>query len=193
MTIVNYLTNNTMSRLHADEAKLYLPHKQRGSALVIGLLILLVITILAISGVRESLMQERMSGNWHDRNLAFQASEAALREGERWLDASVANRRAAEDHNILANPFTWEGADAHGTINLSTGTVSFADDAFFYINPATFTRAPGDIDAANPICDRSFPIYAHGVGGTDNARVTLQATLLPRTSGFVECPADWGE
>lgn len=30
-------------------------------------------------------MQERMASNLYDRSLAFQAAEAALREGERWV------------------------------------------------------------------------------------------------------------
>lgn len=166
--------------------------KQQGSALIVGLILLLVITVLAVSGVRQSLLQERMSGNWHDRNLAFQASEGALREGERWLDTSIANRIAAEGHDVLENASSWEGEDAHGTLALDTVDMSLAADAAYHIDPPNFTRAPGDIDIANPICDRSFPIYSHGVGGTMGSRVTVQATIMPRTSGFADCPADWG-
>lgn len=167
--------------------------KQKGSALIIGLILLLVITILAVSGVRESLLQERMSGNWHDRNMAFQATEGALREGERWLDASIANRQAAENHNQLQNASSWDGSNAHGTIDLNDADMALAANAAFHIDPPSFSRAPGDIDIANPICDRSYPVYAHGVGGSINAIVTVQATIMPRTSGFVNCPPDWGE
>lgn len=52
--------------------------KQRGSALVVSLILLLVISMLAIGGMQGTVMQERMSANLHDRELAFQAAEAAL-------------------------------------------------------------------------------------------------------------------
>ena len=58
---------------------------QKGSALVISLIMLLVVSLLAIGGLRSTILQERMSANLHDRELAFQAAEAALRAGERFL------------------------------------------------------------------------------------------------------------
>ena len=165
---------------------------QNGSALVVGLVLLLVVTILAVAGIQGTVVQERMSGNWHDRNLAFQASEAALREGERWLDASIANRLTAEGHDRLQNPSAWEGGGAHGTLDLNSADIAFPEDPAFYVNPPSFTRVEGDMDAAKPTCDRNFPVFAHGVGGTINARVTLQGTVLPRSSGVVGCPAEAG-
>lgn len=56
--------------------------KQRGVALVIVLVMLLVMTLLALAGLRGTLMEERMSAGSYDRSLSFQAAEAALREGE---------------------------------------------------------------------------------------------------------------
>ncbi|WP_019590464.1 MULTISPECIES: PilX N-terminal domain-containing pilus assembly protein [unclassified Thioalkalivibrio] len=56
---------------------------QQGAALVVGLILLVVITLLAVAGMQNTVLQERMAGNMHDRNLAFQAAEAALRQGER--------------------------------------------------------------------------------------------------------------
>lgn len=166
--------------------------RQNGSALIVGLILLLVVTILAIAGMQDTLLQERMSGNWHDRNLAFQASEAALREGETWLDASIANRQAAEEHGRLQAPRAWEGANAHGTLDLSNSEVALAEAASYYVNPPSYSRVPGQMDIAEPECDRQFPVYSHGVGGTGSARVTLEASVRPRNSGLILCPPDWG-
>ncbi|KGM50988.1 hypothetical protein N792_13025 [Lysobacter concretionis Ko07 = DSM 16239] len=55
---------------------------QRGIALVVVLILLLVMTLLGLAAMRGTLMEERMSANLLDRSLAFQAVEAALREGE---------------------------------------------------------------------------------------------------------------
>ena len=50
--------------------------------MVIALVMLLVLTLLATASARMTLMEERMTGNTQDRNIAFQAAEAALRAGE---------------------------------------------------------------------------------------------------------------
>ena len=57
--------------------------RQRGVALVVVLILLLVATLLALANVRNTLLEERMGASVLDRSLAFQAAEAALREGER--------------------------------------------------------------------------------------------------------------
>jgi len=58
------------------------PRRQRGVALAVVLVLLLVMTLLALASVRGTLMGERMSAAVMDRSLSFQAAEAALREGE---------------------------------------------------------------------------------------------------------------
>jgi type IV pilus assembly protein PilX len=55
---------------------------QRGVALIVVLILLLVMTLLGLSSMRGTVLEERMSGNMFDRGLAFQAAEAALREAE---------------------------------------------------------------------------------------------------------------
>ncbi|MFP7721974.1 pilus assembly PilX family protein [Lysobacter sp. A3-1-A15] len=67
------------------------PKKQSGAALMVVLILLLVMTLLGLASLRGTLMEERMSANLLDRSLAFQAAEAALREGEA---AILANGRA---------------------------------------------------------------------------------------------------
>jgi type IV pilus assembly protein PilX len=57
--------------------------RQRGISLVIGLVLLLIVTLLALGSMRGVVLQARMSGSTHDRSLAFEAAEAALREAER--------------------------------------------------------------------------------------------------------------
>ncbi|GEM_PF-252377 len=62
---------------------------QRGAALVVAMLLLLVMTLLGISGVENSLLEERMSGNFHESYTAMQSAETALRTAENWLTAEV--------------------------------------------------------------------------------------------------------
>lgn len=56
---------------------------QRGAAtLVTVLILLLVVALIGLASLRGTLMEENMSASVRDRGLAFQAAEAALREGE---------------------------------------------------------------------------------------------------------------
>lgn len=54
----------------------------KGSTLIVGLIMLLMLTIVGIAGTRETLMQEKMAGSARDRDIALQSAEAALRAGE---------------------------------------------------------------------------------------------------------------
>lgn len=58
---------------------------QRGAALIAGLLILVILSILGITTMQSSVLQERMAGNLEQRDVAFQAAEAGLRDAEAWL------------------------------------------------------------------------------------------------------------
>jgi type IV pilus assembly protein PilX len=56
--------------------------RQRGAALVIALIMLLVMTVLGIAAMQMTRMEERMAGNSRDVNLAFQGAETGLRDSE---------------------------------------------------------------------------------------------------------------
>lgn len=54
--------------------------RQQGAALVIGLILLVVLTILAVSGVFTSTMELRMVRNMQSQERAFQAAEVAIED-----------------------------------------------------------------------------------------------------------------
>jgi len=58
------------------------PRQQRGVALIVVLILLLIMTLLGLASLRGTLLEERMTANMFDRSLGFQAAEAALRQGE---------------------------------------------------------------------------------------------------------------
>lgn len=57
--------------------------RQRGAALLTGLIFMVILTLLGITAARMAGLEERMSGNMRDRSLAMQAAEMALRDAER--------------------------------------------------------------------------------------------------------------
>jgi type IV pilus assembly protein PilX len=68
--------------------------RQRGAALVVALIMLLVMTVLGITAMQMTRMEERMAGNSRDINLAFQGAEAGLRDSEARI-AALTSRPAA--------------------------------------------------------------------------------------------------
>lgn len=72
-----------------------LPRAERGVALVVVLMFLLIITSLAIFSARYATMGESMSRNQLDAEKARQAAESALRDAERDLVAREATAGTA--------------------------------------------------------------------------------------------------
>jgi len=54
------------------------PARQRGVTLIVTMLMLVLITLIVISTIRTSTMDEKMAGAARDRDKAFQAAEAAV-------------------------------------------------------------------------------------------------------------------
>lgn len=64
------------------------PVRQRGVALVVALVLLLLATLIGLAASRGTMLQEKMSGNTFDRSLAFQSAESALRAAEAAISAN---------------------------------------------------------------------------------------------------------
>lgn len=58
--------------------KLPLNYRQKGSVLTIALFILLVLTIIGATALNDTVMEERMSSNFQNGNIAFQATESGI-------------------------------------------------------------------------------------------------------------------
>lgn len=64
---------------------------QRGAALIISLVILLVITVIGLASMNTSILQERMSANAQNSRQAFLAAEAANQDLYRKLEPMDSN------------------------------------------------------------------------------------------------------
>jgi type IV pilus assembly protein PilX len=61
---------------------------QTGAALVTGLIFLVVLTLISLSAIKSTSLGERMAGNARDQDIAFEAAEAGLRDGLRYIASS---------------------------------------------------------------------------------------------------------
>lgn len=75
-------------------------HKQRGAALVIGLLLLVVVTLLAVTAVNTSSVELVMAGNEQYRERAFQAADAGVESAVATIDAVPQNATGVTATNV---------------------------------------------------------------------------------------------
>lgn len=78
-------------------------------ALVVAMILMVVITLVGFAAVRGTLMQQKMTANLYDRQIAFQNAEAAMRAAQQRVLANptdVARNCQAGGVVCPANPFT---------------------------------------------------------------------------------------
>ncbi len=172
--------------------------KQCGAVLVMALLMLFVLTLIGVSSISTTTMEEKMSGNTRNRQLAFQSAESALRDAEKFIETAIITPNAQfTDTGIgglytLGNgPSSTQAVDPDWWNN--NNTVSYNDTqqgirtqpqyVIEFLGSSTQT-APTNINilgggsgggggnAQSPI--NSYRITARGTGATDNAVVVLQ-------------------
>lgn len=61
------------------------PRSQHGAVLFVALVFLLLITLLALTAIGTSVLQEKMTGGMRNRQLGMMGSESGLRGTEAWL------------------------------------------------------------------------------------------------------------
>jgi len=169
---------------------------QRGVALFISLVLLLVLTIIGVSAVQTTSLEERMARNTHDSVLAFESAEVALRAGETFLRNNVVSTAGflpAGANNGLwkasnyAQTERWEQANiwsgANSVVVAANTITGVAEQPRYVIEwVASVQRNDNPYlqgSSYSALVDRIeiFRITARGVGGTANARVLLQSTF----------------
>ncbi|RLA29152.1 MAG: hypothetical protein DRR15_16565 [Gammaproteobacteria bacterium] len=91
-----------------------IPSKQNGAALVVGLVLLVVVTILAVSGMNTATTELAIARNNQNYENAFQAAEAGLEQAlAQGLFNTVANVNLAQNINAndaVASLIEYEGS-----------------------------------------------------------------------------------
>ena len=64
---------------------------QKGIALVVALVLLIAVTLVGLAAIRGTSLQEKMAGNSFDREVSFQATEAALTTGAQRVSTNLAS------------------------------------------------------------------------------------------------------
>jgi type IV pilus assembly protein PilX len=154
---------------------------QRGVTLIMALIFLAVLMLLGVTVAQNTSMEERMAGNTRDRDLAFQAAEAALKDAEANLAGYLANPFDGSTPGLIAfdaanatdatywNAYNWAGASqtVSTTLAIVPGYI-IAEQPRYVIE-----KKPNTGPVGSPI--QHFRVTARGVGGSASTVVILQA------------------
>ena len=181
-------------------------HNQSGIALAIALVFLLLMTIIGVSAMSSSALQEKMAGNLKDKHWSFSQAESGITEGERVICEDYPGRIPAIDPSVTTdglyrtsttgdpvwNTVDWSAAGTDyfthagwpGNNYLSDPAIQFmAEPAKFIIEEVQEVTdgLKGSFGYSNTGKSRMlYRVTSRGVGGTANAVTMLQSTFAKK-------------
>ncbi len=160
---------------------------QRGVALVVALVMLTVILILGLSALRLTAQEERMTGYLLDRQLAFQAAEAALAE----IENRVANFTPVPGAQCAALP-----AEPGAVLQACPAPPASAPARWITLNASEWGNATPVAAAGTPISPQYLVEYLGGNFPCSTAttapqtckqyRITVRAGGAPRAEVMLQ-------
>lgn len=170
-------------------------NKQQGVALIMALVFLVLLTILGLTAMNTTSLEEKMAGNIKDKNAAFQAAEAALSGAESWLFNKIDRPQPNPSQGIYLFDSTtadlWESVSWPGTSNLvvypntpdqtiSGGLTKVNTQPKYIIEDmGDYTFAGDSLNIPSNYKGKGktiLRITARGTGGTDAAVSMVQST-----------------
>jgi type IV pilus assembly protein PilX len=165
-------------------------NQQRGVTLVVVLMLLLVITLLGLTAMRGTVMQERMSGNSVARATAFQLAEAALREVE--ADLAAAGRPTVPTSGcsagLCAMPAGGAASVWETTTNFWTSGSGYAT-ADVQVSPSIVRYVIEDMGDGNAVageCTTEIDVSADTCAAAGTAVRNYRITVFSRTGNGAE-------
>jgi type IV pilus assembly protein PilX len=163
------------------------PQLQTGSALIVSLVMLLLMTLVGLAGMQTTIMQEKMSANLHDRELALQAAETALRDAENTImntpPTGFNNASGLYEMNSDDRP-DWGGGTqtSASTIAYSGVLDGLASQPDYFVEDIASLQPAGtslEVGVAIPPV-AFYRITARGIGGSPDAVVVLKSVFRSR-------------
>jgi type IV pilus assembly protein PilX len=165
--------------------------KQGGAALLVCLIILVLVTLIGLTTMKSSMLQERMSGGNSDRTQAFEAAELALRDAEINVKLNLSSVSAfaagcadglclaPSDGTSVADTVDWE-SNLVASYGHGTGAPALAGlprQPKYIIELLAEMPPPLGNSVGAQNTGTAYRISALGYGRQPNTRVMLQSTF----------------
>ncbi len=169
---------------------------QRGVALISSLLLLIIITILALSMFRSFGTQERIAGNLREKDRALHAAASAQQYGEWWLtqgnnaaigavtcagtlnanlgQGQICNQTPARAGYTVTQPGTWAAQIQYLPPAMGVSGVAGPNgDPPYFGAPAFYVT---DLGLAGDGAGEAYQIDAYGYGSTAGTVAVVEST-----------------
>ena len=152
----------TMKQIHSNLRK-----KQQGAALVISLMLLVVITVLAISGMNTATTELALARNDQAYEDAFQAAETgletALSQGQFVTGGTTSMTQAVSSYQNIATTIQFEDStmvpDKAFSLGVGSGIAAYHFNA---TSLAEFRRDPGNVTDRDSTATHTQAFYVVG-------------------------------
>jgi Tfp pilus assembly protein PilX len=151
---------------------------EKGSVVVIALMMLALLTIIGISATNTSTTEVQISSNEHLYKIAFYATEAGIEVGRAALDELKRADLGSWDNLLGGIAFTWQDADDN-TVSVDTLDEVIDSTGDRNVGLATFNltvRDNNDLDGTGTV-DTDNTIYLTAVGSYRNATVRIETLV----------------
>lgn len=172
-------------------------NRQTGAVMAISLVMLLLLTLIGVTGTQVTSLEERMAGNSRDRNIAFQAAESGLRAGEDWISNQVLRPLSNSNPGVtqvwtLDSPasdptahlwwkerdYSWWTSNAN---QISSTINEVSTNPYYVVEQVEFKRDSLTMGMMSDSQGRVFyRVTAQGTGGTDTSRALVQSRYTKR-------------
>ena len=169
---------------------------QRGVALISSLLLLVIITILALSMFRSFGTQEKIAGNLREKDRALHAAASAQQYGEWWLtqgnnaaigavtcagtlnanlgQGQICNQTPAQAGYTVTQPGTWAAQIQYLPPTMGVpGVAGSNGDPPYFGAPAFYVT---DLGPAGDGAGEAYQIDAYGYGSTAGTVAVVEST-----------------
>jgi type IV pilus assembly protein PilX len=135
--------------------------------MIVALMLLLVMTVLAVSGVGNSVLEQKMSSNYYRSVTAFEAAEYGLRVAEQWLINKVPANAASWEgwfttDTDLTGLYTTQNLSAPNSVEVCGGSVDCAfdprDEAHWCMGGADCELPKGYVELGGTMPDGGDPL-----------------------------------
>lgn len=145
------------------------PHSQRGMALLVSLVFLLLLTLIGISSMQNATLQEKMAGSVTLRNQSFQAAEAALRVGESAVQLETYSLPVCTSVTQCAPPAEASLVTAAGFYSSSGVTWIASGNGFYGVQYLGTTRGAVKLPTDDTV--KLYRVTAVGIAGNSRSVV----------------------
>ena len=176
--------------------------KQKGVVLVIGMLLMIILTLIGLTGMQMTSFEEKMSGNTKDKHVAFEAAEAALLTAQTFVNDNIitvgnfdtdgSDGLYDNSHEKIWQIIDWTGNDGtndneaieYSAFNSTYKVKSSPNYVIEYYGSVLDDYDETNLDnygaGVGAGQTELFRITARGTGTSDNAVVILQTTFGKR-------------